>query len=104
IRDFHVTGVQTCALPIFDALGLDGVRAERDDGDRGLLQRRLAPFRRDDDFLELCVPDERQPENGNAEARLNRAPSLAGGTARSENRVCDVIHAASPPAALTAEA
>src|SRR5690606_39739362 len=31
-RDFHVTGVQTCALPIWDELGAE---AESDDGDAG---------------------------------------------------------------------
>src|SRR5690606_40564835 len=39
IRDFHVTGVQTCALPILDA-GVAGVR-ERDD----LLRRKIVELR-----------------------------------------------------------
>src|SRR5690606_39762642 len=31
IRDFHVTGVQTCALPIFDQPLFDGARATKRD-------------------------------------------------------------------------
>src|SRR5690606_40237300 len=34
IRDFHVTGVQTCALPIFDPASLDDYKAHG--GFRGL--------------------------------------------------------------------
>src|SRR5690606_40303570 len=44
IRDFHVTGVQTCALPIF---------AQRD---LGLLDRARAPQADQDDLLQAQLP------------------------------------------------
>src|SRR5690606_40300635 len=37
IRDFHVTGVQTCALPIFPVFADLDVRAEREDGPQKLV-------------------------------------------------------------------
>src|SRR5690606_40472332 len=33
IRDFHVTGVQTCALPIFDEIRMGSQPAGDDEGD-----------------------------------------------------------------------
>src|SRR5690606_39318252 len=38
IRDFHVTGVQTCALPILDGIGRERRNATALDGGDGLLE------------------------------------------------------------------
>src|SRR5690606_33556675 len=38
IRDFHVTGVQTCALPIIDGIGRERRNATALDGGDGLLE------------------------------------------------------------------
>src|SRR5699024_11291430 len=62
IRDRNVTGVQTCALPIFEAERLDKLRA---------IQRMATEGDDPDDFLRACV-----------EARMNIV--ISGG--RSEER------------------
>src|SRR5690606_40199065 len=46
IRDFHVTGVQTCALPIYEVgRELDPAEVHRADGAQRLDQQRLAQAR-----------------------------------------------------------
>src|SRR5690606_39574438 len=84
IRDFHVTGVQTCALPIL-AWGDRGCRlvprwlivASAAGAAAGLLA--LVSFRRNG----LLSPDVQQQVSGNAALLW---PLLTGGALRSEER------------------
>src|SRR5690606_40374276 len=73
IRDFHVTGVQTCALPILNALGLDAGDA---DGRYG--PRTEAAVRKLQRLFGL-------PEDGRAWADVYYVLGLKG-PARSEER------------------
>src|SRR5699024_11729728 len=81
IRDRNVTGVQTCALPIFeDAVGIDAVRQFGHDGDLsrtgrtvGLRRCRLRPRLRD------------RRARARQSPRL-RAPTAPYGAERSEER------------------
>src|SRR5690606_40858445 len=92
IRDFHVTGVQTCALPISHGsmsmaswagprmCTIDGERvratdhAERETGcgsDMNQEARRAQAY--------AARPDETPPERRSVERRVGKAPAIAGG-------------------------
>src|SRR5690606_40856584 len=87
IRDFHVTGVQTCALPIYDRL------ADRLDGASG----KPHPPGRDPAAEPLHFSAYPEPDRGDrrawgaglrrgAKGRLCREPDPAGAGPRSEER------------------
>src|SRR5690606_41178655 len=57
IRDFHVTGVQTCALPIYRQLGLPAEQLLRPPGGRVAADDVARPRRTLDD-LEVALADD----------------------------------------------
>src|SRR5690606_40017472 len=85
IRDFHVTGVQTCALPIFDDL----VRAEVE-VDAAAVQRDVLADTAEDvgqRLVALLADDvpERDVDRGQGERR-DASRSVVADVARSEER------------------
>src|SRR5690606_40517498 len=90
IRDFHVTGVQTCALPIFARVGIDRYRAETGhagvvgDEDAAILEEggvtlELVDQRRGNQFPVVGIDDaEGADEGGDDTAAGDRKSGVEG--------------------------
>src|SRR5690606_40472255 len=91
IRDFHVTGVQTCALPIFTDVEDKIIVRARETGEAwtGIIERYIADFLADMDALNVlpahAYPRATEEEIGRASCREGGG-RLGGGAGGHEDR------------------